>query len=303
MQQFLRQYMLPIAMVIGITFHKQLAVLAPVKPYLLSVMLFITYSRIILRDIRLTKFHYILLGIQYGGSMLVYLLFFKFNTTLAQAAMICVLAPTAASAPVITGILGGNISSIAAYSFISNLSIALLSPLFLALIGGASAETISFGGSVLIIFKKVFPVLLLPFILAVTISKVSPKLHNTIQKAQILSFYLWAVALTIVTSNVTKFISIQGNASYELKLAMAGVALIICVLQFWFGRRIGKKYNSTVAGGQGLGQKNTILAIWLTQTYLNPVASIGPGSYVLWQNIVNSYQLWRKERQIKQKRE
>lgn len=290
-------------MVIGITFYKQLAVLAPVIPYLLSVMLFITYSRIILRDIRLTKFHYILLSIQYGGSMLVYLLFFKFNTTLAQAAMICVLAPTAASAPVITGILGGNISSIAAYSFISNLSIALLSPLFLALIGGASAETISFGGSVLIIFKKVFPVLLLPFILAVTISKVSPKLHNTIQKAQILSFYLWAVALTIVTSNVTKFISIQGNASYELKIAMAGVALIICVLQFWFGRRIGKKYNSIVAGGQGLGQKNTILAIWLTQTYLNPVASIGPGSYVLWQNIVNSYQLWRKERQIKHKRE
>ena len=290
-------------MVIGITFYKQLAVLAPVIPYLLSVMLFITYSRIILRDIRLTKFHYILLSIQYGGSMLVYLLFFKFNTTLAQAAMICVLAPTAASAPVITGILGGNISSIAAYSFISNLSIALLSPLFLALIGGASAETISFGGSVLIIFKKVFPVLLLPFILAVTISKVSPKLHNTIQKAQILSFYLWAVALTIVTSNVTKFISIQGNASYELKIAMAGVALIICVLQFWFGRRIGKKYNSIVAGGQGLGQKNTILAIWLTQTYLNPVASIGPGSYVLWQNIVNSYQLWRKERHIKHKRE
>ena len=289
-------------MVIGIVFYKQLALFASVIPYLLSVMLFITYSRIILRDIRLTKFHYILLGIQYGGSMLVYLLFFKVNTTLAQAAMICVLAPTAASAPVITGILGGNISSIAAYSFISNLSIALLSPLFLALIGDASVEAISFGSSVLIIFKKVFPVLLLPFILAVTVSSVSPKLHSKIRKAQILSFYLWAVALTIVISNVTKFISIQGNASYKLKLAMAGVALIICVLQFWFGRRIGKKYNRTVAGGQGLGQKNTILAIWLTQTYLNPVASIGPGSYVLWQNIVNSYQLWRKEREVRPNR-
>ncbi|HHW80374.1 MAG TPA: transporter [Bacteroidales bacterium] len=301
MQQFLRQYMLPIAMVIGISFYKQLAILAPAIPYLLAVMLFITYSRIILRDIRLKKFHYILLGIQYGGSILVYLLFFKFNTTLAQAAMICILAPTAASAPVITGILGGNISSIAAYSFISNLSIAILSPLFLALIGDASVGAITFGSSVIIIFKKVFPVLLLPFILAITISKVSPKLHNTIRKAQILSFYLWAIALTIVTSRVTMFISIQGNASYKLKLAMAGVALIICVLQFWFGRRIGKKYDSTIAGGQGLGQKNTILAIWLTQTYLNPVASIGPGSYVLWQNIVNSYQLWHKERKTKQK--
>lgn len=301
MQQFLRQYMLPIAMVIGISFYKQLAILAPAIPYLLAVMLFITYSRIILRDIRLKKFHYILLGIQYGGSILVYLLFFKFNTTLAQAAMICILAPTAASAPVITGILGGNISSIAAYSFISNLSIAILSPLFLALIGDASVGAITFGSSVIIIFKKVFPVLLLPFILAITISKISPKLHNTIRKAQILSFYLWAIALTIVTSRVTMFISIQGNASYKLKLAMAGVALIICVLQFWFGRRIGKKYDSTIAGGQGLGQKNTILAIWLTQTYLNPVASIGPGSYVLWQNIVNSYQLWHKERKTKQK--
>lgn len=293
--------MLPIAMVIGISFYKQLAILAPAIPYLLAVMLFITYSRIILRDIRLKKFHYILLGIQYGGSILVYLLFFKFNTTLAQAAMICILAPTAASAPVITDILGGNISSIAAYSFISNLSIAILSPLFLALIGDASVGAITFGSSVIIIFKKVFPVLLLPFILAITISKVSPKLHNTIRKAQILSFYLWAIALTIVTSRVTMFISIQGNASYKLKLAMAGVALIICVLQFWFGRRIGKKYDSTIAGGQGLGQKNTILAIWLTQTYLNPVASIGPGSYVLWQNIVNSYQLWHKERKTKQK--
>lgn len=288
--------MLPIAMVIGIVFYQQLAIFAPLIPYMLFVMLFITYSRVLLRDIRLTKFHYILLSIQYVGSILVYLLFFKFNTTLAQAAMICVLAPTAASAPIITGLLGGNISSIAAYSFISNLSVALLSPLFLATIGDASVESISFASSVLIIFKKVFPVLILPFILALSLEKISPKLHEKLQKAQILSFYLWAVALTIVISRVTMFITIQNNPSHTLEFTIAGVALVICLLQFWFGRRIGRKYNRTVSGGQGLGQKNTILAIWLTQTYLNPVASIGPGSYVLWQNIVNSYQLWRKNR-------
>ena len=291
--------MLPIAMVLGIVFYKQLSVFAPLIPFLLFVMLFITYSRVLLRDIRLTKFHYILLGIQYIGSILVYLLFFKFNTTLAQAAMICVLAPTAASAPIITGILGGNISSIAAFSFISNLSVAILSPLFLATIGDASMESISFGASVLIIFKKVFPVLLLPFILALSLEKTSPKLHNMVKNAQILSFYLWAVALTIVISRVTMFISLQKGTTYTLEFTIAGVALIICLLQFWFGRKIGKKYNRTVSGGQGLGQKNTILAMWLTQTYLNPVASIGPGTYVLWQNIVNSYQLWRKEREIR----
>ena len=288
--------MLPIAMVVGIAFYKQLAIFAPLIPYFLFVMLFITYSRVLLRDIRLTKFHYILLSIQYGGSILVYLLFFKINTTLAQAAMICVLAPTAASAPIITGLLGGNISSIAAYSLISNLSVALLSPLILATIGDASVEAISFGASVLIIFKKVFPVLLLPFILALTLEKISPKLHEMVRNAQILSFYLWAIALTIVISRVTMFISTQDNASHTLEIIIAATTLVICLLQFWFGRRIGRKFNRTVSGGQGLGQKNTVLAIWLTQTYLNPVASIGPGAYVLWQNLFNSYQLWRKNR-------
>lgn len=290
--------MLPIAMVIGIVFYKQLAIFAPAIPYLLFIMLFITYSRVLLRDIRLTKFHYILLSIQYIGSILVYLLFFKFNTTLAQAAMICVLAPTAASAPVITGLLGGNISSIAAFSFISNLSIALLSPLFLAVIGDVSAESISFTASVFTILKKVFPVLLLPFILALSLEKISPKLHDKIRKAQILSFYLWAIALTIVISRVTMFISIQNSTSHTLEIVIAGTTLIICLFQFWLGRKIGSKFNRTVSGGQGLGQKNTVLAIWLTQSYLNPFASIGPGAYVLWQNIVNSYQLWRKNRTV-----
>ena len=287
-------------MVVGVVFYKQLAVFAPLIPYMLFIMLFITYSRVMLRDIRLTKFHYILLSIQYGGSILVYLLLFKFNTTLAQAAMICVLAPTAASAPVITGILGGNISTIAAFSFISNLSIGLLSPLFLAVIGDASAESIAFIPSVILIFKKVIPVLIVPFVLALVLEKVSPKLHDKVRSSQILSFYLWAIALTIVIGRVTMFISIQENSSYTLEIVIASTTLIICLLQFWFGRRIGSKFNRTVSGGQAIKKKNTILAIWLTQTYLNPVASIGPGAYVLWQNLVNSYQLWRKQRVIEE---
>ena len=292
--------MLPIAMVVGVVFYKQLAVFAPLIPYFLFVMLFITYSRVLLRDIRLTKFHYILLSIQYVGSILVYLLFFKFNTTLAQAAMICVLAPTAASAPVITGILGGNISTIAAFSFISNLSIGLLSPLFLAAIGDSSVESIAFIPSVLLIFKKVIPVLVVPFVLALVLEKTSPKLHNIVRSSQILSFYLWAVALTIVIGRVTMFISIQDSSSYLLEIIIASTTLLICLMQFWFGRRIGSRFNRTVSGGQALGQKNTILAIWLTQTYLNPIASIGPGAYVIWQNLVNSYQLWRKQRIIEE---
>jgi len=45
-----------------------------------------------------------------------------------------------------------------------------------------------------------------------------------------------------------------------------------------------------------LGQKNTVLAIWMAVTYLNPLSSVGPGSYVVWQNIINSWQLWKKRK-------
>ena len=77
---------------------------------------------------------------------------------------------------------------------------------------------------------------------------------------------------------------------------MALLALLVCGLQFITGRRIGRRFRDKVAGAQGLGQKNTILAIWMAQTYLNPVSSVAPAFYVVWQNIVNSYQLWLRRR-------
>ena len=61
-------------------------------------------------------------------------------------------------------------------------------------------------------------------------------------------------------------------------------------------KTIGSVYNDRISGGQALGQKNTILAIWMAHTYLNPLSSVAPGSYVLWQNIINSYQLWKKRK-------
>ena len=34
--------------------------------------------------------------------------------------------------------------------------------------------------------------------------------------------------------------------------------------------------------------------------YISKAASVAPTAYIVWQNIVNSYQLWLKERQPKQ---
>lgn len=291
MQKFLEKYLLPIAMILGIAFHKQLSILSPILPFLIALMLFISYCRVSMSDIKLTKFHYILLAIQYLGSAAIYLLLRPINEILAQAAMICVLTSTATSAPVVAGLLGGSISVTAAYSIISNLSIALIGPVFLSFIG-QSEKNVSLTSSFWYIFISVIPILILPFIIALAVQKVAPVVHKKIQSAQIISFYIWAAALTIVIGNITQYIVLQADGNYTLEIIIASTSLVICLLQFYFGRKIGRKFGKTVAGGQGLGQKNTVLAIWLTQTYLNPLATLGPGAYVLWQNLVNSWQIW-----------
>ncbi len=295
MQKHLEKYLLPVAMLLGIAFHEPLSMLSPIIPWLLALMLFITYSRVRWADIRLTRFHYILLAIQYGGSALVYLALRPFSEVLAQAAMICVLTATATSAPVVAGILGGSISVTAAYAIVSNLSVAFIAPLFLSLVG-TSGDNISFGTTFCHILLSVMPILVGPFLLALFIRTRVPQLHKKIYSAQILSFYLWAAALTVVIGNVTQYVKMQDDGNYTLEAVIAGISLLICLAQFFFGRKIGRHFGRTVAGGQSLGQKNTVLAIWLTQTYLNPLATLGPGLYVLWQNLVNSWQIWKKKK-------
>ncbi|HBL32402.1 MAG TPA: transporter [Porphyromonadaceae bacterium] len=296
MQKILQQYLLIIAMVIGITLYKPLSHLFAIIPYSLAVMLFITYTRISWMDIHLSKFHYLLLSIQYIGSIAVYLLLLPVNRILAQAALMCILAPTATSAPVVAGILGGSISTVASYSIISNLSTAFITPFILTFIGNTN-ETAPFFPTFWYIFQRVMPVLILPFAAAITLKKISPKAHEKIRSAQIVSFYLWGITLTIVIANVTRFVVAQGSDNYLLEILIGISALIICLLQFFTGRKIGFKFDKTIAGGQGLGQKNTVLAIWMTQAYLNPIASLGPGLYALWQNLVNSYQIWKKQKE------
>ena len=35
----------------------------------------------------------------------------------------------------------------------------------------------------------------------------------------------------------------------------------------------------------------------MAQSFLNPVSSIAPTAYIVWQNFVNSYQIYRKDQE------
>ncbi len=123
---------------------------------------------------------------------------------------------------------------------------------------------------------------------------VAPKAHHAIASHQSLSFYIWAVSLLIVVGRSVSFVMSEPAGAVPMMAAIAGASLAVCVIQFVVGRRIGRRYGDKVAGAQGLAQKNTVLAIWMALNFLNPISSVGPASYILWQNTINSAQIYFK---------
>lgn len=293
-RQNLKPWMLPIAMVIGIIFHEYIGAVAFLSPYLIFIMLLITFCKVSPKDFKVTPFIWILLCVQVLGSVAVYASIAPLNPTIAQGVFICILCPTATAAPVITGMLGGSVTLLATYSLFSNIAVAILAPVLFSWIG--ASPDIDFVDSIIIISSKVFPLILSPLAIAFLLRAFTPRLHHAIADRQSLSFYIWAVSLIIVVGNAVSFIMKEPASMIPEMLAIAFGALVACCLQFFIGRKIGARLGDKISGAQGLGQKNTVLAIWMALTYLNPISSVGPAAYVAWQNTINSLQLFFKSR-------
>lgn len=289
----IKPWMLPIAMVFGAIFHEQIGYLSPFAPYLIFIMLFITFCKVKLSEFTITHLSWALLFVQVFGALLVYFALLPFSKDLAVATFICVFCPTATAAPVVTGMLGGSVTRLATYSIVSNLTVAVLSPVLFSLLGGNSE--ISLLSATLRISVKVVPLIIAPLALALLMRKVTPKLHHSISQHQSISFYIWSVSLLIVVGNAVSYI-IRHHENVLIMLLMAFSALVVCCLQFYVGRKFGCRYGDRIVGAQGLGQKNTVLAVWMALTFFHPVTSVGPAAYIAWQNIINSYQLWRKSK-------
>lgn len=293
MLKILREWTLPIAMCIGILGYPLFMHLAPITPLLIFVMLLISFCKVSMYDLKFKPLYWWLLAVQIGGALLVYLLLNQYDKVVAQAGMVCVMAPTATAAVVITAKLGGNAASVTTYTLLANIATAIAVPTFFPLI--EPHPGMDFHHAFLLILGKVFSVLIVPILIAWMLQYFRPKVHAKLQKMSELSFYLWALSLIIVTAKtVNSLLTSSADAGTEVVIAL--VCMMLCVLQFFLGKTIGSAYKDRISGGQALGQKNTVLAIWMAYTYLDPLASLGPGTYVLWQNVVNSWQLWKKQR-------
>lgn len=291
----LKTLMLPLAMAGGALFYPWMQHVTFLSPYLIFAMLFITYCKLKISDFKPNRFEAYLLAAQVVMAFAAYGLTFWWNHTLAEGFFICFFIPTATAAPVITSMLGGSISKVATYSLMCNAMVAVFGPLVFAAIGEHADMTFmqSFG----MILRQVFPLILMPLALALALRYALPGLHAKVVGMQSLSFYLWAVSLFIVVGSSVSFAIRNWTPESAVTIILLAVAaLAACLVQFKTGRLIGARFNDKVAGGQGLGQKNTVLAIWLAMAYLNPLASLAPAAYVAWQNAINSWQLVRHER-------
>lgn len=279
-------------MVVGALFCRQISAIDEwsghmVTPSLIFLMLFFTFCRVDVRKMRPSIMHAWLLAAQMIGCTAVYYALSPFDEIVAQGAMICVLAPIAMAAVVIGGMLGANIETMATYSLICNLATALLAPVIISFTGSGEC-------SLWQILSKVAPLLIAPFIVGQLCRFGIKPIGKWVSNHSRISFYLWLVSLAVIIGRTTVFIIDHGTAESSTEITLAAVAFVICIAQFALGRFIGSRYGDRIAGGQSLGQKNTVLAVWMAQSFLDPLSSVAPTAYIVWQNMVNSYQIYKK---------
>ena len=280
-------------MVVGVALFRPLADVEEVTdgtltPILIAAMLFITFCRVDVRQMRLSWSHLWMLLIQFVGAAIVYYAVTPLlGETVGQGAMICVMAPIAMAAVVIGGMLGGNVTMMVTYSLICNLVTAIIAPYMLHAFGNGDCTFIQ-------IISRVAPTLIAPFAVAQFCRWLLPKVAAWFASHSSISFYLWLISLILVMGRTTLFI-LTSNVEPIIGIELALVALVLCIIQFKAGRFLGRYTGDVVATTQSVGQKNTIFAIWLSLNFLNPIASIAPTAYIVWQNLANSWQMWKHE--------
>lgn len=306
--RFIKDWTLPISIFMGSVIYLIFAyvpVLDPVSVFMAPILdfclpfctfwvLYVTFCKVNFHELRPANWHFRILLMQFTLVAVLVVIAFAFPLSwharlLVEGLLACVISPGATAAPVVTQKLGGNLEEMTSFTFLSNILSALLIPVSFSVI--SESQQVSFLQGFLKILGEVALVLLLPMVCSYITKHYLHGLHRRIVGVKDLAYYLWCVNLLLVSGTTVRNI-LHAQTSGLFLLLIAGVVLVLCVMLFSIGRAIGKPLHASVNAGQALGQKNTVFAIWVANTYLNPLSSVGPGCYILWQNIINSVEIW-----------
>lgn len=310
--KFIKDWTLPVSIAFGAVIYLIFAftpalsgaskffapVMDAILPLFMFLILFVTFCKVDFHKMRPVRWHLWICVFQVliVGVITGLILWFRLaghSLVLMEAMILCVISPCAAAAPVVVRKIGGDMEQMTTYTFVSNFLTALLIPICFPMID--KHADIPFFEAFLLILYKVCMVLVVPMILAYIVKHGMHRLYAKIVAVKDLGYYLWGCSLMIVTGTTVKNI-VHADTSVSFLLVIAVLGMLLCVAQFAVGRYVGHYFDATVDAGQALGQKNTAFAIWIAYTYLNPLSSVGPGCYILWQNIINSVEIWHWER-------
>ncbi len=310
-----------LSMLIGAVGYRYFIPLAPILPWLIFFMLFFTFCKVNPLDLRLHKWHWVVLATQISLSLGTYVGVYLLtdNRYLAQGLMLCFIMPTATAAPIIAGKMGGSIQNLTTFTLLSNFATTLIVPAVFPLVNPLAEKT--FWPAFVLILSHITPLLLGPFLLAWLVRLVFQwrrKREFVLPvKIAVVPFYLWVASIVVLTAVVTETTITNYQSQITNILILLVCSFFICLLQFGLGKLIGywlpapskgRDYQdvlinpaaapktmsgvSSITAGQAFGQKNTSLGVWMANTYLDPLASLGAAAYIIWQNLFNSAQLF-----------
>ena len=145
----------------------------------------------------------------------------------------------------------------------------------------------------------------------------TPRQFELPKNLAVVPFYLWVASIVVLMSVVTETVLSTFTFHLSTILILLVSSFFVCLIQFGLGKWIGYKLPapskgrdyqdilinpaaapktmagvSSITAGQAFGQKNTSLGVWMAQTFLDPLSSLGAAAYIIWQNIFNSAQLF-----------
>ena len=315
--KFLKDWTLPVSMGVGAVVYLVFAyvpqldraallfdpVMEAILPLFMFLVLFVTFCKVDFHKMRPVWWHLwvSIFNLLFVGIVMALILGLNLKDeklVLMEALLMCIISPCATAAAVVTQKLGGSLEQTTTFTFLSNFITVMLVPLCFPMI--EKGADVSFVSAFTKILYQVVILLVVPMLLAYVVKHTMHRLHHKIISIRDLSFYLWGCSLMIVTGTTVKNI-LHAEASVLLLAVIALLGLLLCIIQFAVGRFIGHFFNRAQEAGQALGQKNTAFAIWLGITYLNPLSSVGPGCYILWQNIINSIEIWQERKKKMEK--
>ena len=272
--------------------------LVELMPVVLFALLYVTFCKIEIKEMKPKAWHFVLQLIRTSLALLMVISICLFGKNyeakvILEGAFICFICPTAAAVAVVTEKLGGSIGSLTTYTVIANIFTMIIIPSLFPMV--EKGADVSFLYMSMMVFRNVTTVLVVPLLLALLSRKFLPRFVDKVKSVKDLGFYMWCFNLTILMGETLRNFLHSTVSGWILALLLI-VPLAVCLVQFAIGKAVGRHWDASISAGQALGQKNTIVGIWLTLTFLNPLAAVAPGAYVVWQNLVNGWQLWYKEK-------